>query len=204
MQIQTVSSNYQARSQGIQRNQKQNNPSFCAHILFARPTEIKTLEDSIEKMVSESNNNTTRNFLIRTRDFLVETLRNIAAHTLKPESHVLYNRTCTIPVDGISFRHSDSIVFDSVHPSTTPEILGYAAEHPEDISMLIETVSGAKVEVPFNATSEELAKIGERIQSAAMSKREQLIPTNTTREYLKIIQNGPNSQPIQNSNLYND
>lgn len=200
MQIQPISNNYQVRTQ---KAQKQNNPSFSAHILFAKPKEISALEQRIEDMAVHANRTTTRNFLIGIRNFLVETLRNIATHTRKPESHVLYDATCTVPVNRISFSHPDGTVFDSVSPSVHCAFVDYVAEHPENTNMVIQTVSGATVKVPITASSEELAKIGERIQSEAMSKREQLLPTNSTREYLEIIQKGPESQPIQNSNLYN-
>lgn len=205
MQIQPISNNYQARSQRTQKAQKQNNPSFGASIIFKSPAEIKILEESLEKMAAVSSKKTTRNFLIRTRNFLVETLRSIATHNRKPESHVLYDATCTVPVNGISFSHTTGgIVFDSVNSSVATEVVGYVAEHPEDTSMVIQTVSGATVKVPITTSSEELAKIGERVQNAAISMREQLNPTNSTREYLEIIQKGTESQPIQNSNLYND
>lgn len=77
MQIQPISNNYQVRTQ---KAQKQNNPSFGAHILFAKPKEISALEQRIEDMAVHANRTTTRNFLIGIRNFLVETLRNLKKH----------------------------------------------------------------------------------------------------------------------------
>lgn len=205
MQIQMISNNYQAKSQGIQRNQKQNNPSFGASIIFQNSAEVRAMGDCLEQLKLHSSNSTEQNFLTRALGLFTRTLRNIAEHDLDPARHKLFDATTNVRVAGISFRTGKNPWInwlDSNNLKPVAEEIAYASSKPEDSSMVIRLLSGAEIKTPLNASAEEVAKIGERIQEAEIGLRENMLPTDSNRRYLEVIDGGQARQPIQNIDLY--
>lgn len=194
MQIQPISNNYQARSQRIQ---KQNNPSFGATIVYGKNAKtIREVGDNLERLVFDAVDNADhRNFFQRALNVFLQSLRSVATHNRTPENHKLFD--CDIPVGEISFRTEDIIWLGNHNLSPQAGYTTYAANHPEYAKMVIETVSGARVEIPFDYSEEEIAKTGERIQKGAISLREQMNPTNSTRTYTEDPVDGQEIKPIQ-------
>jgi len=194
MQIQAISNNYKAQKQ-------RNNPSFGARIVFNNNApEIKSMGDCLEKMMGASFDGGGRTFLkIALRTFL-ESMRSIAKHNVKRESHVLYDTSCTIPVRKISFETGTGIWLSS-STDTTTKFTQHIVNHPKQAHMVIETASGVNVKIPVCASKEEIAKTVESIQDEAITLKERMFPTNSIKRYLGVIEGGSERQPIQNVEL---
>lgn len=194
MQIQLISNNYQT-----QRTQKQNNPSFGASIIYGKEApSIRALGNCLDtlKYNTLTEDFKQHNFFHKAATILLQSLRSIATHNRTPENHRLFN--CAIPVDEIAFKTGD-ITWLSNHDLSTDvgNRAFYATNHPESAKMVIKTISGASVEVPFNASEEQIAKTGEKIQNAAINMREQKLPTNSIHTYVEDPEVSQEIEPIQ-------
>lgn len=210
MQIQTISNNYQARSQEIQRTQKQNNTSFGAIINYANEGKAHyEIRHTLSSLLQYANDYDTSSdevlikFFSGTAALLAKCMRSIAQFNKKPENHIFADTSCTIPIGRISFKTGNSRWADSEYRPNQSFMLGHGPNDidPKTTILRIDTVSGARVEIPMTASEEEIAKTGERIQNAALAKFDEQSPFDNASDYFRMINAGTESEPLRNKIL---
>lgn len=178
MQIQPIGNNYKA--------QKQKYPKFGATFVQAKPYVFKNVEDDIAVALFGVTGSSP---FMKVKTTYEQILRSLVKSNHNPNSHLVYDASCDIPISSISIRTNGDIWADS---SKEVQKAYYLAKkiNLDDTKIEIRTANGAYVEVAIPKDGEQMPDVGAILHEKAIQKYEEDHGYKSMKDYAEAISEG--------------
>lgn len=182
MLIQSIGVNYTPR--------KQNNPKFGATFVQAKHSVFQNVADDIAKTASGVDISSP---IMKVKAAYEQILRSLVKSNNNPNSHLVYDASCEIPISDISIETNEKIWASSSRKEKDFFVNRWEARinaNKSNTSINVRTANGVYVKVAIPKDGEQMPDIGAILHEQAIQKYEYDNGYQSMKDYVEAISEG--------------